>query len=143
AGFLNDPIDQFHPLFTLMQNYLEDSDPGNYAVRFFREPPAGQAPKSIYMSIGITDNYTPFETAQALLLAGGMVPVTPTIKELPLLPVGGVQWVGAPQMGNVAGGAATGVALQYNQAAGSDGHFVVFDIPAAIAQSNRFLATDF
>jgi hypothetical protein len=143
AGFLNDPIDQYHPLFTLMQNYLEDSDPGNYAVRFFREPPTGQAPKSIYMSIGITDNYTPFQTAQALLLAGGMQPVMPSIEELPLLPVGGVHWVAAPQMGNVAGGAATAVALEYNQAPGSDGHFVVFDIPAAIAQSSRFLATDF
>jgi hypothetical protein len=42
---------------------------------------------------------------------------------------------------NVAGGSATGVLLEYNQKGRSDGHFVIFDVPAAIAQSNRFLAT--
>lgn len=143
GGFLNDPIDQFHPLLSLMQNFLESSDPGNYARLFFREPPNGQPPKSIFMTIGLTDNYTPFETAQALLLAAGLEPANPDLKELPLIGVGGVTWQNAPLMGNVAGHAATGVALEYMQKAGSDGHFVVFDIPAAIAQSNRFLGTDF
>ena len=42
---------------------------------------------------------------------------------------------------NVAGGLATGVLLEYQAPAGRDGHFVVFDVPAAVKQSNRFLAT--
>ena len=52
-----------------------------------------------------------------------------------------LSFVSAPVSNNVAGGQATGVLLEYDQAPGSDGHFVVFEVPAAIAQSNRFLAT--
>jgi hypothetical protein len=33
------------------------------------------------------------------------------------------------------------VLLEYKAPSGHDGHFVVFDVPDAIAQSNRFLAT--
>jgi hypothetical protein len=35
----------------------------------------------------------------------------------------------------------TAVLAQYNQKAGSDGHFVVFDIAAAQQQSSQFLGT--
>jgi hypothetical protein len=33
--------------------------------------------------------------------------------------------------------------LEYLQAGRKDGHFVIFDVPAAITQSNRFLAHDY
>jgi hypothetical protein len=35
----------------------------------------------------------------------------------------------------------TAVLVQYPQASASDGHFVVFDVPAAMIQSRRFLGT--
>ena len=35
----------------------------------------------------------------------------------------------------------TAVLVQYDQAPGSDGHFVVFEVPAAMIQSRRFLGT--
>ena len=41
-------------------------------------------------------------------------------------------------MGNVAAGAATGVAVEYT-ASGYDGHFVLFDDPAAQRQATGFL----
>jgi hypothetical protein len=41
--------------------------------------------------------------------------------------------------GNLGGGAATGVLAQFSPKAGRDGHFVVFDVPEARAQSARFL----
>ena len=52
-----------------------------------------------------------------------------------------ISWGTAPVAGNVSGGVATGVLLQYPAAPGSDGHFVVFDDSDAVAQSNRFLAS--
>jgi hypothetical protein len=47
--------------------------------------------------------------------------------------------VNAPVMDNLAG--VTAVLAQYNQEPGSDGHFVVFDIPAAQKQAAEFLGT--
>ena len=44
-----------------------------------------------------------------------------------------------PFAGNLNGVSA--VLAQYDQRAGSDGHFVVFDIPAAGKQSSEFLGT--
>jgi len=47
----------------------------------------------------------------------------------------------APVSGNWQGGA-TGVLLQYDEVADSDGHFVIFDREDARQQSTQFLATD-
>ena len=47
--------------------------------------------------------------------------------------------VNPPVMNNLSG--VTAVLAQYNQQQGSDGHFVVFDIPAAQTQSSQFLGT--
>jgi hypothetical protein len=45
----------------------------------------------------------------------------------------------APFTGNLGG--VTAVLAQYPAAEGSDGHFVVFDVPAAQVQSAQFLGT--
>jgi predicted esterase len=139
--FLGEPVDVFHPLLSLAQTYLEDADPINYAPLLFRSPPPGLPPKSIFQSLGLIDNYAPVPTIEALALSTGVQPVRPTLQEIPNLDVAGLSWTDAPVQGNVAGGAATGVLLQYKQKGRADGHFVIFDIPAAVAQSDRFLAT--
>src|SRR5262249_31266697 len=64
-------------LLSLLQTFLESSDPGNYARLFFREPPAGVPAKSIYQSMGIVDHYTPVPTIKALALAMGVQPANP------------------------------------------------------------------
>jgi predicted esterase len=140
GALLHDPLDQYHPVVSLLQNYFEDIDPENYARLFFREPPAGQAPKSIYQSLGIVDHYTPIANIKALALAMGVQPVKPDLQDIDGLDLAGLSWASAPMSGNVASGAATGVLCEYT-ATTDDGHFVVFDIPSAIAQNNRFLAT--
>ena len=140
-ALLGEPIDEFHPLLNMIQAYLEPADPGNYARGFFREPAAGQAPKSIFQSLGITDHYTPIPTIMAFAVAMGVQPAGTV-----LLPIDGMDLAGtttgtAPIVGNVAGGAATGVICEYQAPAGEDGHFVVFDVPEARAAYSRFLAT--
>lgn len=140
-GLLHDPVDEYHPLLSLIQGYFEDSDPVNYGRLFFREPPAGLAPKSIFQTLGIVDHYTPIPTIETLALAMGVQPAGPELQTIDGLAFTATQWGTAPITGNVAGGQATGVLLEYTAPSGSDGHFVVFDVPDAIAQSNRFLAT--
>jgi hypothetical protein len=78
---------------------------------------------------------------KALALAMGVQPVGPQLLPIEGLDLAGQTWATAPVQNNVAGGAATGVVLEYTAPAGDDGHFVVFDVPAAVQQSNRFLGT--
>jgi hypothetical protein len=47
--------------------------------------------------------------------------------------------IDAPVKDNLDG--TTGVLVQYTAHAGSDGHYVVFDVPAAMIQSRKFLGT--
>jgi hypothetical protein len=136
-----DPVDEFHPVLSLAQNYAEESDPENYAKYYFREPPAGFASKPIYQSLGIVDHYTPIPTMKALAMAMGVQPIGPMIEPIDGLDLAGLSWGTAPTMNNVGGGQATGVLLEYTAPMGDDGHFVVFDVDAAVQQSNRFLGT--
>jgi hypothetical protein len=147
GALFHDPVDEFHPVLNLAQNYAEESDPENYAKYFFREPPtppvahAAFAAKSIYQSLGIVDHYTPIPVIKALALGMGVQPVNPMLEPIDGLDLAGLSWANPPLKSNVAGGNATGVLLEYTAPPGDDGHFVVFDVPAAVAQSNRFLGT--
>lgn len=139
-SIFQDPIDEYHPALNLVQAYMEPVDGGNHARLLFAEPPAGFAPKSVFQSIGVVDRYTPLENNKALALALGAQPVKPELEPIEGLALTGRTWAEPPVTGNVAGGQATAVVLEYPET-GSDGHFVIFRVPAAISQSNRFLAT--
>jgi hypothetical protein len=143
GGILRDPVDQYHPLLSLLQSYLEQSDPSNYGKYYFREPPDGFAAKSIYQSLGFIDTYAPVPNGKAQALCAGLQPINPMVTggEMDGLSLVNMTWGNAPTSNNVANMMATGVMLEYVAPAGDDGHFVVFDVPAAVAQSNRFLAT--
>ena len=140
-GLVHDPVDEFHPLLSLVQGFLDDTDPINYARHLFAEPLDGVAPKSIFQTMGLIDHYTPVPNIKALALAMGVQPAGPMLEPIDGLAFTTTQWAQAPLSDNVAGGQATAVLLEYTAPAGDDGHFVVFDVPSAIAQSNRFLAT--
>jgi hypothetical protein len=146
----DEPVDDFNPMLNLLQGFFDESDPENYARRYFAEPPAGQAPKSIYISLGLRDSYAPDPTIETFALAVGVVPVNPDLLTPDLFSDGlslvGGSFVNAPQSKNVAAGAATGVLCEYDPgpddaADDFDGHFVIFNVPAAQAQSTRFLGT--
>ena len=71
----------------------------------------------------------------------GVQPEGPQLEPIDGLQFTSQTWGMPPVMGNVAGGQATGVLCEYKATHGEDGHFVIFDEPAATAQSNRFIAT--
>ena len=145
TALLNEAPDEYHPFINLVQTYFESADPSNYARLFFREPPAGQDAKSIYHSMGLIDHYTPVPTIKILALAMGVQPANPMLEPIAGLPLTPLGFADPPLSDNIAGGAATGVLCEYlvptggNGAPRYDGHFVVFDHPDAVRQSNAFL----
>ncbi len=135
----DEPLDEFNPVLALIQSWMERSDSAAYARNLVTEPPAGQSPKHVFHSLGVTDRYAPIPTIEALAVALGVEPVEPMSLPIEGFEVAGRDALTAPVTGNVDG--TTAVLLEYEQSPGSDGHFVLFDVPAARSQSIQFLAT--
>ena len=136
----DDPLDEDTPSLALAQMWIDRADGANYAKLLVRHPPAGNMPKNIFQTEGFTDTYAPNPSIEAFATAvGGDIVQTANAKALDGLTLRGRAIVAPPIMNNRDG--VTAVLAQYNQAPGSDGHFVVFDIPAAQTQSAQFLGT--
>jgi hypothetical protein len=140
-------LDLFHPTMMLATSLVDAVDTLHYARLQQAEPRPGFAPKSIYMTEGINpdgtgDSYAPPHGIEAHALATGLplqMPGEHAILES--------QWGGPPGVtvpagglaGNLGGGQASGVIAQWPVPLGDDGHFVVFDVPAARNQAAAFL----
>lgn len=139
--FLRDePVDVDNPSLALVQMWVERSDPANYAPLMVRRPPPGIAPRPIFQTEGFTDTYSPNVGIEAFATAlGGDI-----VNEVAQQPVEGLELrgrtvVNVPITNNLNG--VTAVLAQFTMRQGSDGHFVVFDIPTAKRQAARFLGT--
>ncbi|HEU5061114.1 MAG TPA: hypothetical protein VFU21_31500 [Kofleriaceae bacterium] len=128
----DDPLDEYHPVLALLQMYMEPADSVSYARRLATD---------VFISEGLVDRYTPVPSIEALATAMRVDPVSPVESEVMGLTLAGRRVLDAPVSGNWEGGA-TGVLLQYDEAEGSDGHFVIFDREDARQQSTQFLATE-
>ena len=139
--FLRDePVDENNPSLALVQMWVDRSDPANYAPLMVRKPPPGLAPRNIFQTEGFTDTYSPNIGIEAFATAlGGDLVQEPAQKDVLGLTLRGRTVKAAPITDNLDG--ATAVLAQFNQQAGSDGHFVVFDIAAAKQQAAKFLGT--
>lgn len=143
----DDELDAFHPAIALAQAVVDPVDPSNYARHLVSEPRAGLAPKSLYLTEGVGpdgvgDSYSPPRSIEAHTLALGLPLAEPQVFPVPELAYGGPGKVVIPEgglSGNLAGGKATGAWTQWVPEAGSDGHFVLYDLPAAQAQAFGFL----
>lgn len=136
----DEPYDEDNPTLALLQMWMEHSDPLNYAHLMVREPIAGNSPRDIFQTEGFTDTYAPNPGIEAFATAlGGDLVKTADVKDLPGIDLRGRAIVTPPITDNL--GSVTAVLAQYKQKSGSDGHFVVFDIPAAQQQSSQFLGT--
>jgi hypothetical protein len=134
------PMDEDNPTLSLAQMWIERADGANYAKLMVRHPPPGNTAKNIFQTEGFTDTYAPNPAIEAFATAiGGDIVQTTAAKQLDGLTLRGRMIVAPPIMNNLSG--VTAVLAQYNQQQGSDGHFVVFDIPAAQTQSSQFLGT--
>ena len=140
------PMDEDNPSLAIAQMWIERADGANYARYMVREPQLGpdgtkMAPKNIFQTEGFTDTYAPNPAIEAFATAiGGDLVVETDEKPVEGLVLRGKAGpVATPITDNM--GTATAVLAQFNMKAGSDGHFVVFDIPTAEKQSAQFLGT--
>jgi dienelactone hydrolase len=144
-SLVRDPdVDENDPILAILQTWVERSDPANYGPLLVRHPPDGPdgtplPPKPIYQSEGFIDHYAPNPTIESFATSIGLDQVEPLKSTIDGLTLRGRTPLTAPVTGNLNG--VTAVLLQYDAAANDDGHFVVFDIPAAQLQSARFLGT--
>lgn len=140
---LDNPLDEFNPVLALLQTWIERSDPLNYGPLLALSPARGpdgnpMRPKAIFQSLGVVDHYTPIPNIEALATAIGGNVVGTVLEPIEGLTLRHREVLAAPVTDNLPG--ATVVLSQY-RATTDDGHFVVFDVPAARLQSSRFLGT--
>jgi predicted esterase len=140
-GLLMEPATEDHPLLNLLQAYFEPADPNNYGPLLFQRPPKGFAPKHVFQTLGMGDNYTPVPNIAAFAVAMGVQPIEPRLYDLAGLPFTGQRWGRAPVQGNAADGKVTAVLRQYTPPPKEDGHFVIFDLWSARRDWTRFLGS--
>lgn len=150
-GLLGDEVEELnllHPAMSLAQSIVDPTDPIHYVPMIVRRPRAGFAPKSTLMTEGVNadgsgDNYTPPHGMEVQAVALGLPPQAPLIHPIAELEWADLTPVSIPAgglSGNLAGGKASGVLVQWKASDASDGHFVIYDIPAAMAQAAGFVA---
>jgi len=110
-----------HPVFALLQTWTDVADPTNYVQHIFDAPREGFAPKSLLQTEGLTDDFTPPRSQEALSTAARLPQLDPMLSEIESLSVAGVTPQTRPVTANVAGGMATGGVIQWD-----GGHFVAF-----------------
>ena len=130
-------VDLMHPVITVLQGWLDPSDPVNYAALAFAEPREGFAPKSVLSTEGLMDVYTPPVSIEALAIAFRQPPVAPLSQPNPGWDYLGLSALAPPVSGNVAGGLASAGLLQFPM----DGHFAIFRNDTAKAQVIGFIAS--
>ena len=133
---LDQSLDRWHPALALLQTFIEPGDCSNFARFWFHDPPEGYQAKSILMTIGMRDEYTPPDTNFALAVAGRVPLVEPISQPIPALEFLGINSAGIPPISaNVGEGTATAGLTQYER----EGHFIIFDLPSAKERYAKFL----
>jgi pimeloyl-ACP methyl ester carboxylesterase len=133
---VSEPLDRWHPALSLLQMFIEPGDSSNFASYWFHRPPEGYSPKSVLMTVGLRDEYTPPDTTFALAVAGRVPLIEPIAQPIEALDFLGIGSAGIPPISaNVASGEVTAGLAQYER----EGHFVIFDLPSAKERYSRFL----
>ncbi|MBX3131362.1 MAG: hypothetical protein KF718_31885 [Polyangiaceae bacterium] len=136
-----------HPAISLAQTIVDPTDPVHYVHRIVRAPRPGFSAKSVLMTEGVNpdgtgDSYTPPRSIAAQAFAMGLPLQQPVIfphDELGWGELSPLEIPAAGLSGNLAGGAASGVLAQWPASQASDGHFVIYGIPAAMKQASGFV----
>ncbi len=141
-----DELNYLHPGVSLIQSFIDVADPIHYVPMMIQRPLPGFAAKSIYQTEGVNpdgsgDSYAPPHAIEVQAVATGLPLMNPVVHPIAEMAYSGLQPVTIPPeglSGNLAGGSASGVLAQWPASQASDGHFVVFDIPAARSQAAGF-----
>lgn len=140
----DEKIDKFHPVLSLLQIWVDPADPLNWGGAW-RHPtefgaPAGSHVPHLVMTSGLQDTFTPKQNQIALAGAFGLPLVEPISESLDVLELAGITPASAKAQGNLLddnGNPLTAGVLQYP----NDGHFAVYNNPAAQEAYRIFFAT--
>ncbi|MFO0662735.1 MAG: hypothetical protein U0174_02230 [Polyangiaceae bacterium] len=138
-------MNTFHPVLMFVQNIVDVSDPIHYLPRIAQRPREGSVPKSILVTEGVNadgtgDSYAPPRGIEVASLAIGVPRMLPGVHAVDGASYLGLSDVTVPAeglSGNIGDGRASGVLAQFVPGT-KDGHFVVFNIPAARTMAATF-----
>ncbi len=110
-----------HPLITVLQTYFERGDPLNMVNRIALYPRMDVGAKNLLHVFGTKDTYAPEVTQVELAREAGVALAGPAVYA-----GHGLTAIATPASGNLTHGTTkfTAVQIQYEPAAGADGHFV-------------------
>ncbi|MBX7193565.1 MAG: hypothetical protein K1X94_16030 [Sandaracinaceae bacterium] len=121
-AFAREGFNLEHPIVTILQGWVDVSDPGNYAPLAVTRPRAGFAPRSVIVTEGLMDQYVSPAGMEALATAFRVPVAAPVSRDIV-----GLQFLGiANELGEIQGnlpGGRTGAQLEF----ADDGHFAFFD----------------
>lgn len=133
-----------HPIVSLLQMLVDPSDPVNYGRYILREPRPAMRTAHIYQTQGFIDHYAPPAGIAALALSIGAPLTMPVLHPEPSAALVGDGLLSRLSLRGNLGTPASPVTaswMQFDAEPGSDGHFVVFDIPAARLRAAAFLGS--
>jgi hypothetical protein len=169
-GAYDTELNLFHPIINLAQTIVDTTDPVHYMPYIISHPRHGKSksiyqtegialgdPCSIDTDCpgapwkcnasGVCENGDSYAPPHGIEIASVALGIP---RELPgIRPITEAPWGVDPSeitipstglVGNLANGQATGVLGQFPPAVGSDGHFVLFDVPACREQAAQFVA---
>jgi pimeloyl-ACP methyl ester carboxylesterase len=132
-------IGEYHPVLTLLQQWIDPADPLNFARYVATEPLEGHTAKHLFQTYGTGDSYAPPVTLAIYARAGALALVKPVLEDTGKSPLSTpLDLVDAPLSGNLANGTLTQGMREYKKV--TDGHFVVFEEPTANADMVRFFS---
>ncbi len=136
-GLPNDEVlDRWHPALAVLQMFIDVGDGSNFGRFWFDSPRMNYQPKSIFMTAGLLDDYTPPDAIFALAVSGRVPLIEPVYQEIDALNFLNIPSAGVPPFsGNVADRKATAGLAQYPD----QGHFVIYDLPSAKERYSKFL----
>lgn len=144
SGETVDPLERAHPLLNLVQTAFESVDPVNYAQYVFQEDLSelGIVPRHVYMGSGVGDTYAPDATQFAMAKALRLKQWASNPEYL--FDAGSIGVVESlPHQRTYSSYGVTAVLVRYAPEEGSDGHFVMFENPDAVRQTDAFIQTMF
>ncbi len=110
-----------HPVFAVLQTWVDVADPGNYASYLVENPRIPDRPLSLLQTEGVDDPFTPALSMETFATASRIPTIGEVRNPTAAQEVLGIESANGPVSGNIAGGQATGGLLQF-----SGGHFVAF-----------------
>lgn len=125
-----------HPIVTILQGWVDVSDPGNYGPLAVDRPRAGFTPRSVILTEGLRDVFVAPIGIEALATSFRVPVAAPVSREIVGLQFLGIDSEPAVITANLRGGA-TGALLQFPE----DGHFAFFDDERGRERIGSFFAS--